>query len=274
MNRYSFALLLASGLFGAASAQGGIVVYAEDFEDDTIGALPTITGSNVGGGYQNPFNAISVESNPEALGNTSSQVLEAGGMVNNSSWLEAKFDGGAQSIDGMTVSWDFYNYRGSEGSGNDNDSVRVAFFDGGSRDNFMRNDRDTLIKLDGNDQGDGAGTGLNNFGENVWQNFVAVFTDTGNDDGNGASFFTLDWTLTNLETNAQVNGSQQILLNATNLLDNAAEGLLFEVNDTNDGVDNYLGYYDNVTVEIVPEPASLALLAMGGLLMTSRRRRG
>jgi hypothetical protein len=32
------------------------------------------------------------------------------------------------------------------------------------------------------------------------------------------------------------------------------------------------GYLDNVDVRIVPEPASLALIGMGGLLMLKRRR--
>ncbi len=267
MKRSTFALLLASGLFGATSAQGGIVVYSDDFEDDTTGSLPTITGSNVGAGYQGLQGEVSVEANPEASGNTSSQALKFGGGVLNSNRYQALFDGGAQSIDGMIVSWDFYNQGG--GVLDTNDSVRIALFDddglGANRDVFMRNDRDTLIKLDGNDQGNGAGTGLNNFGEDVWQNFVAEFTLT------SPNNYTLDWTLTNLETSAQISGSQAITTIA--LQDGTALGLHFEINDTNDNATNYFGYLDNVSVEVVPEPASLALLAMGGLLMTSRRRR-
>ncbi|MEO0476127.1 MAG: PEP-CTERM sorting domain-containing protein [Planctomycetota bacterium] len=271
MKRNTFALLLASGFVGAMSAQGSIVVYSDDFEDETptvAGTLPTIGGSNVGSAYQGLLGEVSVESNPEVLGNTSSQALKFGGGIENSNRYQALFAGGAQLIDGMTVSWDFYNQGG--GVLDTNDSVRIAFFDddglGPNRDVFMRNDRDTLIKLDGSDQGNGAGTGLNNYGEDVWQNFVAMFTLT------SPNNYTLDWTLTNLETSTQISGSQAITTIA--LQDGTALGLHFEINDTNNDDSNYFGYLDNVSVEVVPEPASLALLAMGGLLVTSRRRRG
>lgn len=253
----SLALIATMSMTHAAT-----VVFSEDFEDDTIGNLPVISGSNVGGSYTNALNAISVGANPETVGNTSAQALIGGGGTPDVNNIQAMF-ASPQLIGGMTISFDFYNDRGPTGNANDPDSVRVALQGTGGRDVFMRNDRDQLIKLDGTDQTE------TNYGEDVWQNFSATFVAV----NAAAGDYTLNWTLTNLETLASISGNQSIAVNTANFANGglSASGLLLEGYDNGNDATNFFGVIDNVVVT-VPEP-SIALLGGLGLLGLLRRRR-
>lgn len=239
-------------LVGNASAA---IVLFDDFEDDTIGSgPPAIGGSNVGGGYTVNSGTIPVVANPETLGNTSSQVIQAGGNTVDFNRLFAAFYGGNMLINGMTISYDFYH---ANAGVNNNDSIRVGVsYDGLDNDLLIRTDPDGGFVLDGNDQAP-----TTDFGVGVWQKFTGTYTET------GVNTYDLTWSITNLETSASINGVQAVATTSAE-----AVGLLFLLVDPSNG-DDYLGYVDNVSVDAIPEPATLGLVGLlgGGLLFIRRR---
>ena len=88
-----------------------VLLFSEDFEDDTIGMLPAIGGTNIGAGYGLVTNVVSVAANPDASagsGNESAQVLSGAGGSLFANNIVALFAGGAASLDGLMISYDFY----------------------------------------------------------------------------------------------------------------------------------------------------------------------
>ncbi len=223
----------------------GAVVFHEDFEDESVGDNPALGGANIGGSYLFESGSADVRTNPESFGNVSARVLRGGNVASNSNaWTG--FFGRAVEIDGMHLEFDFYS--GADGS-DDGDSVRVALVGsgGGERSTFIRNDRDGLIRLSGEDQT------VTNFGPDAWQRFRGTFQAVAPGD------YLLDWQLTNLETNETRGGTLPVDLTSSSFPDaTRAEGVFLEIFDPSDA-DDYLGYLDNVTVTI-PEPDGEALL--------------
>ena len=146
----SLSLVLFSSVF-VLSTTAQIIVFSDDFEDEIIGATPSVGGSNAGDSYTIRVGANSIESNPETLGNASSQVYRGGGVTDNFSNVMAHF-GTDVLLDGLSLSYDFYI---SGDGGNANEGVRLALVGNANptadttfpRDLFIRNDRDGSILL-------------------------------------------------------------------------------------------------------------------------------
>ena len=237
-------------------AQGGIVLQT-DFEAYVPGGVAAWNstglvqvfplGDDVAEGYYLGGGSQAVEANPEANGNTSAQVLRAGSNNTDTHAFSMAYSDGAEQIDGLTLSYDFYNSTGTHGG----DGVRVALGNGADAGTgfWMRNDRDGLIKING------ANMSVTNAGANVWQRFSGEFTLT---EGETARF-DFAWTLTNLETDSVITSGTQL----NQGLFTTSDSLSFQVVDVVDGT-NFEGYLDNISVTTIPEPATLGLIAFAG----------
>jgi hypothetical protein len=255
LKRSSLLLLIAAS---SGSASAATVIFSDDFQDDTIGALPAISGSNVGDSYSPVGGSITVGANPNLTGNTSSQVLRGGGVAANQNQIRAFFDGGSTSIAGITITFDFYV---PSTVGNAADGVRFGLYNEALNSNgyFWRFDRvnASIGYLN-------TATGSTHAGSNIWQRFSVTYAA-----GDTAGTYDLDWSVTNLVTNSVV--VSNTITGTGGFADGLTAGLLLEVNDTNDA-DNFLGYIDNVLVTI-PEPSSglLGIFALGFLAQYRRR---
>ena len=226
--------------------QDGEVVLQTDFEAYETGGVASWNptglvnvfplGDDVGEGYYHAVGSQKLVSNPEANGNTSTQVLRAGSHNADVNQFSINYSAGAVQINGMTLSYDFYNGTGA----NPSDGVRVGLQNSDSTAGgfWIRNDREGLIQINGIDIVE------QNAGSNVWQRFSGVFTLT---EGK-TNEFDFAWTLTNLETTSVIaSGTQsnQVLFATTEEVYSA--GLTFEVHDVEDGK-NFIGYLDNLEV--------------------------
>ncbi|MCB1091527.1 MAG: hypothetical protein KDL87_08345, partial [Verrucomicrobiae bacterium] len=225
----------------ASSASAAMDLFSDDFQDDSIGTPPAITGSNVGDSFSPVAGSITVGANPETNGNTSSQVLRGGGVAANQNQIHAFFDGGSTSIAGITVAFDFYV---SSSAGNSSDGVRFGLYNEAGNNNgyYWRFDRvgASIGYLN-------TATGNTHAGSDIWQRFSVTYAA-----GGAAGTYDLAWSVTNLETGSVVASGTIPGTNA--FADGLAAGLILEVNDTNNGND-FLGYIDNVLVT-APEPTS------------------
>ena len=227
--------------------QDGEVVLQTDFEAYETGGVAAWNetglvnvfplGDDVGEGYYHAAGSERLVSNPEANGNTSAQVLRGGSSNTDVNKFSMNYSAGAVQINGMTLSYDFYN----NGTGtNATDGVRVGLQNSDSTAGgfWIRNDREGLIQINGTDIAE------QNAGAEVWQRFSGVFSQTEGE----TNRFDFAWTLTNLETTSVIaSGTQsnQVLFATTEEIYSA--GLTFEVHDVDDGA-NFLGYLDHLEV--------------------------
>ena len=189
--------------------QDGEIVLQTDFEAYIPGGVASWNetglvnvfplGDDVGEGYYHAAGSERLVLNPEANGNTSAQVLRCGNSNTDVNQFSMNYSAGAVQINGMTLSYDFYN----TGTGtNATDGVRVGLQNSNSTGAgfWIRNDRAGLIQINGTDI-----TGQENAGANVWQRFSGVFTMSEGE----TNEFDFVWTLTNLETTSIIASGTQ-----------------------------------------------------------------
>ncbi len=198
MNKNALFLLAVMAVLPAAHA--GTIVYQDDFEDDTIGNAPLISGSNIGaGGYSAPVGNLSVGANPDASGNTSSKILlHAVGEAAGFNEIVVDF-GAAYDMDGATVQFDF---RISGDGGGVQDGARGFFYNSteGKGTLFNRFDsEDSDVKIAGGVVGSHHGGG-------VWQRFTASYSLVEGE----TDLYDVDWGIEDLEgTGGTLSGSKQ-----------------------------------------------------------------
>ena len=133
---------------------------------------------------------------------------------------------------------------------------------------------------------DSFGTWTVTFGDSGWRNYQTTngftgFTVSLIDVDNGNAVLASDSVVLPAASSTGSNIWQDLGAQVFNLsYDNTAVGLsgnqvaIVIESDATGSSFNPTAYIDNITVDAVPEPGSLALLGLGGLLIAQRRRRG
>jgi hypothetical protein len=241
--KWIMAALMAAGVAQAAT------VYFDDFQDDAIGAKPVIGAGNTGSSNA-IYGTVSIQANPKSSGNTSTQVSRGGGKAVDSNRIYGYFNGGAQPIDGMTFSYDFY----STGTTNANNGVRfglmqTAGFTGQNGDCYIRFDPSCFVRIDAVKQN------KKSYGSDVWQHFTGTLTAT----DLTTRTYNLVWTLRNLETVASISGTNSIVF-SDDFSNGLAAAVIAEVVDTDDEATDAYSYIDNIEVLATPKPITLGML--------------
>lgn len=243
-------------------------VFSDDFEDDfpldaTDQGL-SLRGdvdaggediADVGKAYGNPAGDYQVQLNPEANGNSSSQVLFMNAIdgSQNSQFINGFFDA-TIPVDGLEISFDFYSTVVNAEELHSSDSVRLYLIgeDDSSANAQMGIYRDGKVVIDGSTVVTGTAV------QDAWQSFEGIFiaTDTPGE-------YDLYWTYTNIETAASSSGVNRVDLNdgdwSLNSLDTTvANGIRMHVEDRKNR-DGYFAYFDNLLVRyysptVKPEP--------------------
>jgi len=244
----------------AITTSASIVVYQEDFEDDTIGNAPVISGADIGaGGYSAPVGNLSVGANPDASGNTSSKVLlHAAGEAAGFNEIVVDF-GAAYDMDGATVQFDFW----ISGSGGAQDGARGFFWNSTEAAGTLFNRFDgnsTAAKIAGGSVGSHHGNG-------IWQRFTVSYSLVEGE----TNLYDVDWGIEDLEgAGGTLSGSKQGT--HANWAGGQASEFKIQLVDQTSGADIGVAM-DNFQVSVIPEPATLGLVsAFGGVLLFFRRR--
>lgn len=221
----------------------GFEGYTQTNTDVAVVGLETVFPAygDVGFSYTLDNGVAWVGPNPEANGNTSSQVLSAGGGTINTSRSFMLFEGGAQPVNGMRISYDFYN----EGnSSNGDEGVRMGFRNSGDTGSgfWLRNDRDGLIKLNGQNQE------ASNAGQDVWQHLEGTLIQT-----TGVGTYDFVWSITNLETGVEVASGVMSDQSPGVFSTGQSTGLASEMVDPNDA-GGFIPNVDNITVTLLSDP--------------------
>ncbi len=264
------AIVICLSMASVPSVQA-LTLFSDDFENDTLGSLPTIGGGDIGSGYtqvsatvantdvENDAASVTLEARAGQYLNAANDGVESGNIIadfasQSSGTLTATFDANViGAADGGSVRMTFMNagsyvsgiHSGylvtgfwltdqaeiSLPAGVDADDVVIAYHDGSIY---------KVLKKDGGTEAEGAAI-----------------------DGEGL------WHTVTLTQDAAIGGFPQFSLNGVLLesipLGNSLgdiDGLHFGSN----GGENSQGYVDNLSIDGIPEPCSAVLLVLGSLL--------
>ncbi|VGO13310.1 Choline-sulfatase [Pontiella desulfatans] len=202
-------------------------------------------GSDVGATYSPGGGVQWIGANPAANGNGSAQVLAGGDQAANFNQGVLLFAGGAQNVQGLRIAYDFY-CAGSNGDANE--GVRIGFRDSADSSNgfFIRNDRDGTIKINGTDHPSP------NAGQDTWQRFSGSFIQA------APGLYDFAWSITNLETGAEVAAGISLSQAAGVFADGQSAGLFIEFADPSNAA-GFTGMVDHIsvtleTVQAAPQP--------------------
>lgn len=249
--------LAACFIAGGIAAQGATTVLETGFEGyvqtNTSAAIDGLVDAFPSGDTGDSFTAGAgvqwVGANPDTTGNSSTQVLAGGDQSDNFNQGIVLFDGGSQSVNGLNISFDFYN---AGSNGNANEGVRVAFRNSANDASgfFIRNDRDGTCKINGTDDP------TPNAGQDTWQHFSGTFVES---TPGVVGSYDFTYVLTNLETGVEITSGILASQAPGAFADGYSAGLFLEIADPNDPV-GFTGMVDNVSVVLLTDvlpPASL-----------------
>ena len=265
IGEYNIEIAVSDGVGGEAATNAYSLAvipdpptFFDDFEDDTplnttnsgLDIRPDDDGTgedeaDFGFGYSSPTGEYEIRANPEMVGNTSSHVLfmnQIGSGIQDVQYIDGYFTASCP-IDGMEVSFDFYNTYLSGSDLYSGDSVRLYLV---GTDNASVN-AEIRLHRNGDFYIDGSAVNSASPVTNAWQRFSGIFKATAT-----PGVYNLEWTLENLETSSSASGTTSVNLNdgawAANSLDLAlANGIRLYVHDKKNNED-YLAYFDNVRV--------------------------
>jgi hypothetical protein len=225
-----------------AGRAGADVIMTEDFETDGDGSRYIQSHSVTSNGYYDEAK------DGTTINNGDSENIERFSGVNGSYYFLHEFGGAVDSPDAITLTFDNVDVSLYE------DLELDILLGGGSKMDFNEEERlRILVREDNSGDDSSAYTVIDTFS----------YTGTTGNGGNASngSGVTLDLTLQNVNYDLSSFDSASMI------------DIQIETIGTSNNNHKELFAFDNVRLSGIPEPATMSLLALGGLAMLKRRRR-